>query len=36
MSWDVQTVDWQGEVGLGASLALDSAGRPHIHYRTLL
>jgi hypothetical protein len=31
-AWQVQTVAQRGQTGLGASLALDAAGHPHITY----
>lgn len=30
--WDIQYVDWTGDVGFNSSLALDGAGRPCISY----
>ena len=32
-TWDIQTVDQFGDKGAHNSIAIDSAGRPHISYR---
>jgi hypothetical protein len=34
--WDIQTVDWEGNVGVHVSMDLDSSGKPHIaHFESL-